>query len=219
MSVPKTMHAVLLKGHGGLEQLEYRTDVPVPLPPPSHVLIRVSASGINNTDINTRIGWYSKSISSDTNSGASKGFEKTETNDASWSGIPLQFPRIQGADCCGYIVSVGEGVDSKRIGERVLVRTMLRQPVDFQPFKCWTFGSECNGGFAQYTVAPAADTWSVKKSNWTDIELASVPCAYSTAEGMIQRAKVNEKDRVLITGASGGVGSAAVQLAKCRVLK
>lgn len=215
--VPKTMHAILLQGHGGFDQLKYCSDVPVPLPPPSHVLIRVSASSLNNTDINTRIGWYSKTISSDTNSGASSGFscDQLDSNDASWSGVPLKFPLIQGADCCGIIVGVGEGVDPSRVGERVIVRTMLRYPVSFNSFECWTFGSECNGGFAQYTVAPSADTYSVK-STLSDIELASIPCAYSTAEGMIQRAKVNDKDRVLITGASGGVGSAAIQLAKCR---
>ena len=67
------MHAVLLTGHGGLDKLEYRTDVPVPIPKPNEVLICVAAAGINNTDINTRIGWYSKSVTSDTNTGGEKG--------------------------------------------------------------------------------------------------------------------------------------------------
>ena len=60
--IPKTMCAVLLTGHGGTEKLKYKTDVPVPEPKPQEVLIRVAAAGINNTDINTRIGWYSKKI-------------------------------------------------------------------------------------------------------------------------------------------------------------
>ena len=46
--------------------------------------------------------------------------------------------------------------------------------------------------------------------------MASLPCAYSTAEGMLQRAKVEKGEHVVIAGASGGVGSAAVQLAKRR---
>jgi NADPH:quinone reductase-like Zn-dependent oxidoreductase len=50
----------------------------------------------------------------------------------------------------------------------------------------------------------------------TDIQLASFPCSYSTAENMLTRASVRTGDRVLVTGASGGVGSAAVQLAKAR---
>ena len=55
--IPKTICSVLLTGHGGPEKLKYKTDVPVPEPKPQEVLIRVAAAGINNTDINTRIGW------------------------------------------------------------------------------------------------------------------------------------------------------------------
>ena len=64
--VPQTMTAVLLTAHGGFDKLEYRTDVPVPQPNPGEVLIEVAAAGINNTDINTRIGWYSKTVTSET---------------------------------------------------------------------------------------------------------------------------------------------------------
>jgi NADPH:quinone reductase-like Zn-dependent oxidoreductase len=57
------MKAVLLKGYGGFDRLEYREDVPVPVPRAGEVLIRVGAAGINNTDINTRTGWYSQVVS------------------------------------------------------------------------------------------------------------------------------------------------------------
>lgn len=213
--LPATMKGVLLTGHGGFEKLEFRTDLPLPKPEAGEVLIRVAAAGVNNTDINTRIGWYSKSISTATESGAATGFDSVQDDDASWSGVPLAFPRIQGADCCGRIVAVGEGVDPARVGERVLVRNMLRSYVDYRPFECWTFGSECDGGFAQFAKAPSRETYKVE-CDWTDIELASVPCAYSTAEGMVHRAQVRSGERVVITGASGGVGSAAIQLAKRR---
>ena len=208
------MAAVLLTAHGGFEALQYRDDVAVPLPRADEVLIKVAAAGINNTDINTRIGWYSKKVGSDTNSGAAAGFDEVDDADASWSGVALEFPRIQGADCCGVIVAVGTEVDPSRVGERVIVRNMLRSYVDYRPFECWTFGSECDGAFAQYTRAPARETWRVD-CDWSDAELASIPCAYSTAENMLQRAAVGS-ERVLVTGASGGVGSAAVQLAKRR---
>jgi hypothetical protein len=66
--VPGYMRAVLLKGHGGTDQLEYREDVPVPLPAAGEVLIRIRAAALNNTDINTRIGWYSKSVTAGTGS-------------------------------------------------------------------------------------------------------------------------------------------------------
>jgi NADPH:quinone reductase-like Zn-dependent oxidoreductase len=209
------MVAVLLTGHGGFDRLEYRDDVAVPVPGPGEVLIRVSAAGINNTDINTRVGWYSKAIKGSTAEGAAAGFVSPQGSDASWSGVPLSFPRIQGADCCGHIIAVGKDVDPRRIGERVIVRNMLRSYVNYRPFDCWTFGSECDGAFAQYTKAPSRETYKVD-CDWSDVELASLPCAYSTAEGMLHRANVRAGDHVVITGASGGVGSAAVQLAKRR---
>jgi NADPH:quinone reductase-like Zn-dependent oxidoreductase len=214
MSLPRTMSAVLLTGHGGLEKLEYRTDVPVPRPGSGEVLIQVAAAGINNTDVNTRIGWYSKAVTSETGEGGTAGFDAVDDVDATWSGRALEFPRIQGADVCGHIVDVGEGVSRQRIGERVLVRNMLRTPVGYRPFECWTFGSECDGGFAQFTIAPSRETYAVR-SDLSDEQLAAVPCAYSTAENMLHRAAVTA-ERVLVTGASGGVGLAAVQLAKRR---
>jgi len=211
--IPEFMTAVLLTGHGGFEALDYREDVPVPKVQSDEVLIRVGAAGVNNTDINTRIAWYSKSVTSDTSAGGAGGFDSAADADGSWSGEALHFPRIQGADCCGRIVAVGDKVDPSRIGERVLVRSIQATAAEGD-FVCQTFGSESDGGFAQY-----AKTWSVQaikiESELSDIELASFPCACSTAEGMLQRAGVGA-DRVLITGASGGVGSAAVQLAKRR---
>jgi len=208
------MAAVLLTGHGGIDTLHYREDVALPVAGSGEVLIRVAAAGVNNTDINTRIGWYSKKVSAATNTGGSDGFDDVDDADATWSGVPMTFPRIQGADCCGRIVAVGDDVDNARIGERVIVRNMLRSYVDYRPFECWTFGSECDGAFAQYAKAPARETFAID-CDWTDAELASIPCAYSTAEGMLHRAALGA-ERVLITGASGGVGSAAVQLAKRR---
>ena len=211
--IPKTMHAVMLKGHGGIDMLVYKTDVEVPLLKSDEVLIRVKASGVNNTDINTRIGWYSKSVTSDTNKGGASGLEDAKKNDSSWSGKPLKFPLIQGADVYGEIVKVGSDISPKRIGESVLVRTMQENPHTSEN-NCWTLGSECNGGFAQYTAVRSSEVFVIN-SDWSDTDLGSIPCAYSTAEGLLQRAKV-EKETVLITGASGGVGSAAIQLAKLR---
>lgn len=211
--IPDKMAAVLLTGHGGVEVLEYRENVPVPVPDASEVLIKVSAAGVNNTDINTRIGWYSKKVGAATSEGGAEGFDEID-DDATWSGVPMAFPRIQGADCCGRIAAVGDGVDPARLGERVIVRNMLRSYVEYRPYECWTFGSECDGAFAQYAKAPARETHKVD-CDWTDAELASIPCAYSTAENMLCRASVGA-EMVLVTGSSGGVGSAAVQLAKRR---
>ena len=211
--IPKTMHAVMLTGHGGIDMLVYKTDVEVPLPKPYEVLIRVKGAGINNTDINTRIGWYSKSVNSDTNEGGTHGLVDAKTKDSSWSGKPLKFPLIQGADVYGEIAKVGSNISPKRIGERVLVRTMQENSFTSEN-SCWTLGSECNGGFAQYTAVRSSEAFVIN-SDWSATDLGSIPCAYSTAEGLMHRAKV-VKETVLITGASGGVGSAAIQLAKLR---
>ena len=208
------MCAVLLTGHGGLDRLEYREDVPVPRPGAGEVLIRVAAAGVNNTDINTRIGWYSRQVNTDSSSGGAGGLASADAADAGWTGAPLRFPRIQGADCCGHIVATGEGVPSGRIGERVIVSPLLRHYRNHRPFECDVLGSEIDGAFAQYTRAPARETWAVD-CGWSDVELASIPCAWSTAENMLHRAALGA-ERVLVTGASGGVGTAAVQLAKRR---
>jgi len=209
--IPKTMSAVLTTGHGGYEVLEYRNDIEVPTPNSDQVLIKVLGAGINNTDINTRTAWYSKSVKGETNANHSQG----EDGDGSWSGEPLEFPIIQGADCYGEIVAVGDNVDAGRIGERVLVRTMQQYAVDYRPYECWTMGSECDGAFAQYMVAFSDESFKIE-SNWSNAELASIPCAYSTAENLLERSDVKEGEVVLITGASGGVGSAAIMLAKRR---
>ena len=213
-AVPSRMTAVLLTGHGGPDVLELRDDVPTPEPGPGEVLIEVAAAGVNNTDINTRIGWYSKKVSAATGEGRARGFDDIDRDDATWTGRPMTFPRIQGADCCGRIVAVGSGVDAGRVGERVIVKTMLRSYAGGGPYECWTFGSECDGAFAQFTKAPALETFCVR-CDWTDAELASIPCSWSTAENMLHRAAAGA-ERVLVTGASGGVGSAAVQLARRR---
>jgi NADPH:quinone reductase-like Zn-dependent oxidoreductase len=207
--LPQTMAAVLTLGHGGYEMLQYRTDVPRPEPQPGEVLIRVGAAAVNNTDINTRIGWYSKSVGGATSEGGA-----SNADDASWSGEPLRFPLIQGADVCGRIVAVGAGVNAERIGQRVIVPTMQPAPGGGK-FDTYTMGSECNGAFAQYVTARASQAYPVK-SSLSDVELASFPCAYSTAENLLHRADVKEGETVFITGASGGVGSAAMQLAKRR---
>ncbi|WP_339645862.1 zinc-binding dehydrogenase [Jannaschia helgolandensis] len=210
MSVlPMTMSGWVLTGHGGPEVLEWRTDLPVPVAGPGEVLIAVRASSVNNTDINTRIGWYSKSVRGATDGNA----VGDDAGDGGWNGA-LSFPRIQGADCCGIVVATGPGVETGRVGERVVTRAMHRVE-NGGPFDIATLGSERDGGFAEYMTARAADACAVHADAITDAELGALPCAYSTAEGMLDRVSLSA-ERVLITGASGGVGLAAVQLARLR---
>ena len=212
LALPERMRAVLLTGNGGFDKLDCRDDELLPRPGPGEVLIRVAAAGVNNTDINTRIGWYSKAVAEATQVGAASGIAGAE-NDG-WSGVAFHFPRIQGADACGRIVAVGEGVAASRIGSRVLVEPVFRAEGAALASAIY-FGSEIDGAFAEYAVAPSRHAHAVDCA-WSDAELASIPCAYSAAENMLTRAGLAAGETVLVTGASGGVGSAAVQLAKRR---
>lgn len=206
--LPETMQGVVLTGHGGLDKLEFREDLTVPSPGPTEVLIRTSACGMNNTDVNTRTGWYSKAVSGPTGRTPSSG-----DGDGSWGG-GLHFPRIQGADPAGRIVAVGSGVDEARVGQRVLVDAWMRDPGG-DLAKAEYLGSERDGGYAQYVVVPSANAHTIE-SELSDVELASFPCSYATAEHMLHRADVAADQWVLVTGASGGVGAALIQLSKRR---
>lgn len=213
MTLPKTMRAMVTMGHGDLDQMVLHADWPCPEPAAGEVLIRVGACGLNNTDVNTRSGWYSKTVTDATTGGA---FEEVGEDDPTWGGAPITFPRIQGADACGEIVAVGTGVDPSRIGERVITDGWLRDAADPDNMdKTGYFGSERDGGFAEYTTTPSRNALAVT-SDLSDAELATFSCSYSTAEGMLTRAQVGPNDTVLIPGASGGVGGALVQLAKRR---
>lgn len=201
MTLPKAMCGVVLTGHGGAEMLDFRSDIPVPHPGPSEVLVRVAAAAVNNTDINTRTGWYSKG--------------DAQASDAGWSGTALSFPRIQGADVCGTIVAVGGNIDRQRVGERVLIEPCLIEANGLTLAEPWYLGSECDGGFAEFTRVASRHAYQIE-SSLSDVELASFPCSYSTAENMLTRSNVTAGETVMVTGASGGVGSAAVQLARAR---
>ncbi|MEL7163910.1 MAG: alcohol dehydrogenase family protein [Pseudomonadota bacterium] len=213
MSIPETMRAMVTVGHGGLDQMVWHEDWPVPVPAAGEVLIRVGACGLNNTDVNTRSGWYSKAVTAPT---TGDGFATVSEEDPTWGAAPIAFPRIQGADVCGEIVAVGSGVDAARVGQRVITDNWLRDPDDPGDMtKTGYFGSERDGGFAEYTTIPSVNAVAIS-SPLSDAELATFSCSYSTAEGMLTRAAVTGADTVLVTGASGGVGGALVQLAKRR---
>jgi NADPH:quinone reductase-like Zn-dependent oxidoreductase len=206
------MKAVVLRGHGGFDRLDY-CDVPVPHPGPDDVLVRVSAAALNNTDINTRVGWYSRSVEQST-AHAALGSGAAPENDGGWSGTPFTFPRIQGADVCGRIVAVGSRVASTRVGERVIVDPVLRSPAGMLR-DIEYLGADRDGAFAEFVSVPAVNAHAVR-CGLTDVELAAVPCAYSAALNMVTRACVRDGEVVLVTGASGGVGSATVQLVRDR---
>ncbi len=210
------MKAVVTTGNGGYEKLVY-CDVPMPIVGAGEVLLQVLAAGVNNTEINTRLGWYSSSVLTGTNN-VSEDTQQSATQklDGGWN-VATPFPFIQGTDCCGRVVDVAPDVDSKLIGARVLVRPCMR-PDGFGSMRNIWMGSDFDGAFAQFVKVPASEIFVVN-SEWSDFELASLPCSYGSAENMLHRAKVGVNDHVLVAGASGGVGSAVLQLAKLRGAK
>lgn len=212
-TIPSTMQAFVLMGHGDMDKLVYHADWPTPSPAPGEVLIRVHACGLNNTDVNTRTAWYSKGVTSGTTGGA---FDSAADTDSTWGGAQVTFPRIQGADMVGTIAAVGDGADASMIGRRVMVDTWLRDWNDpSNSAKCGYLGSEADGGFADYMAIDQRQVHPID-SDLSDAELATFATSWVTAENMLNRAAVGAGDSVLITGASGGVGSALIQLARRR---
>lgn len=207
------MKAIVTTGNGGYDQLVCK-DVPVPDIGPDEVLVRVLAAGVNNTEINTRLGWYSSSVAGSTNdtSAAGEGADLPR-GDGGWNNT-TPFPLIQGTDCCGRVVSVGNEAQGHLMGQRVLIRPCVRER-GFESLDNIWMGSDFDGAFADYVKVRAGEVFPVN-CDWTDAELGTIPCAYGTAENMLHRANVNADDTVLVLGASGGVGSATVQLARRR---
>ena len=200
MTLPAYMSGVLLTGHGGPEALQWSDRIPVPKPGPGEVLVQVLAAGVNATDINTRKGWYAKADNPEA---------------GGWAGV-IHFPRIQGSDLCGRVVALGEGVSEPRLGARVVCPTNQAEPTADNPMAFRAIGSEYDGAFAEFCVVPAEHLYDVSASVLTDIEIGAMPCAYGTAHNLLSRSGVKAGEKVLVTGASGGVGMAAVQLARLR---
>ncbi len=208
-----TMKAVVTIGNGGYDKLQCRV-VPVPTIGPGEVLLQVLAAGVNNTEINTRVGWYSSSVTKATDEAAAAEEQSaTAKADGGWNEA-TPFPFIQGTDCCGRIVAVAPGGDESTIGRRVLVRACMRKS-GFESMENIWMASDFDGAFAQFVKVPVGEVFAVD-CDWSDAELGTIPCAYGTAENMVHRVKVRKGEHVLIAGASGGVGSAALQLAKRR---
>lgn len=205
-TVPTTMAAMLLTGHGGVEKLEYHQEVATPQPKAGEVLVQVTATAKNNTDRKAREGLYPTK-------------DKGDVTSFAMGGTPtLTFPRIQGADVAGRIVAVGEGVDAERIGQRGLLDFNIyadeRRDINLTPDY---YGHGADGGFAEYIAVPADQFYQVANPELHDAELAAMGmCSYQTAYHMMTAASVCAGERVLVSGASGGVGTALIQL--CRIV-
>ncbi len=179
MVTAKTMKALLLRQHGGLDNLELVGDYPVPQVVAGYVVIRVRASSFNFHDLFTVKGM---------------------------PGIKVPLPVIIGLDMAGEIAEVGEGVTGWKPGDRVLVNPVNK--------KKGLMGEMLDGGMAEYCLV-AADQLVAIPEGVDFAQAASLPVAYGTAHRMlITHNTVKKGDKVLVLGASGGVGTGCVMLAK-----
>lgn len=175
----KTMKALLLRKHGGLEGLQVVSDYPVPRATEGHVVIRVRASSFNYHDVFTVKGM---------------------------PGIKVPLPVIPGLDMAGEISEVGPGVTGWKAGDKVLVNPVNK--------KKGLMGEMLDGGMAEYCLV-AADQLVRMPLGVSYEEAASLPVAYGTAHRMlVTHQTVKPGERVLVLGASGGVGTGCVILAK-----
>ena len=193
------MTAAVTLDHGGPEVIDVRTDWPTPRASPGEAVVEVGAAAVNNTDLWSRRGAYGTATDPDAIAG--------------WRGVPLDFPRIQGIDVVGTVVEVGSPAEGQLVGRRVLVDPIIRYQ---DGFPTEIVGSEADGGFAQYHRSAAERLHDVTDSPLSNAQLACLPTAYGTAIGMVNRAGCEAGERVLVTGASGGVGMAAVQILVAR---
>ena len=179
MSAGRTMKALVLKQHGGLDALAVVDDHPRPEITEGHVVIRVRASSFNYHDVFTVRGM---------------------------PGIKVPLPVVIGLDMAGEIVAIGDGVHGWNVGDRVLVNPLNR--------KKGLMGEMLDGGMAEYCRV-SADQLLRMPANVSFEEAASLPVAYGTAHRMlVTHHTVQTGDRVLVLGASGGVGTGCVLLAK-----
>eukprot|EP01135_Chromosphaera_perkinsii_P010255 Nk52_evm1s2081 gene=Nk52_evmTU1s2081 len=246
LPLPSVMRGVQLIATGPEHEqdpstaLVHRQDLPLPClakgapDSPREVLIRVKAAGVNNTDINTRIGWYDNPIDPGDPDAGNEG----STGGYTGKGVPV--PLIQGADLCGVVVRVSHPEqDSPLLGARVIVEpchvTEIPEESSCSNYKnkqkkkrktssssrikkVYTYlGSDIDGAFAQYCKVSSRFVHVINQNcPLSDVQLAAVPCSYSTAANLLHRSRAGEGDAVLITGASGGVGLAAVLIAKLK---
>ena len=188
------MKAVLFHTHGGPEVLEY-VDFATPQPGPGQVLVRLEASALNRMDLWVRAGW---------------------------PGIKLEYPHISGADGAGEVAALGEGVMGWSAGDQVVINPSLHcGQCEFciagQDNLCnkWALlGETVRGTLAEYVVVPARNLYPLP-TGFDAHQAAAAALVFQTAwHSLITRGDLRPGESVLVVGASGGVNTAAIQIAK-----
>lgn len=188
------MKAVLFHTHGGLEVLEY-SDFPTPEPGDGQVLVKLEAAALNRVDLWTRNGW---------------------------PGIKLEYPHIPGSDGAGTVAGLGACVSGWNIGDRVVINSNLGcghcpACIAGQDNRCrdWhLLGETVRGTYAQYVVVPATNLYLIPAGIEPRIAAAAALVFHSAWHSLIVRGGLRAGECVLVVGASGGVNTASIQIAK-----
>jgi len=188
------MKAVLFHTHGGLEVLEY-SDFPTPEPGDGQVLVKLEAAALNRVDLWTRNGW---------------------------PGIKLEYPHIPGSDGAGTVAGLGACVSGWNIGDRVVINSNLGcghcpACIAGQDNRCrdWhLLGETVRGTYAQYVVVPATNLYLIPVDIEPRMAAAAALVFHSAWHSLIVRGGLRAGECVLVVGASGGVNTASIQIAK-----
>jgi NADPH:quinone reductase-like Zn-dependent oxidoreductase len=188
------MKAVLLNKHGGPEILEYG-DFPTPEPGPKEALVRLKAMALNGLDL-----WVLEG----------------------WPGFKIEYPHIIGADGAGEIAALGPQVSDWKLGDRVVINP------NFSCGKCefclagkdnqcqyWALlGEHRRGTFAEFVLVPTQNLYAIP-DGFDERVAAAASMAYHTAwHSLITRGGLQAGEQVLVVGASGGVNTASIDIAK-----
>lgn len=188
------MKAAIFRQHGGPEVIEV-ADVPTPEPGPGQVLVKVHAAALNHLDL-----WARRGL----------------------PGLEFEFPHIGGSDMAGTVEELGDGAEGPDVGARVLVNPSLwcghcewcRKGEESLCESYRIIGEHLHGGFAEFAAVPARNVLPIPDDLAFE-DAAAVPLVYQTAwRGMISRGRLRPGETVLVTGGSGGVSTAAIQIAK-----
>jgi len=178
--------AAYIEAHGGLENIRHG-ELPDPSPGPGEVVVRVRACGLNHLDLFVLSGM---------------------------PGLPVEMPRIPGGDVAGEVAALGADVTGFEIGQRVLIDPEFGRGVDAHLNRNLVLGEHFNGGLCEYIAAPVANLLLLADEVSFEVA-AAIPVAYGTAWRMMtRRGHVSVNEKLLVLGASGGVGTACVQIGR-----
>jgi NADPH:quinone reductase-like Zn-dependent oxidoreductase len=191
------LRALTISAHGGIDKLEYRSDVAVPEPGAGAVRVRIHAAALNHLDVFTLAGL---------------------------PGINIQPPWVMGADGAGVIDKVGSGVTGVKEGDRVTINPGLSdRTCEYckagEQSLCVKFrllGEHAPGTFADYIVVPKENVRRIPENISFETAAAATLVNLTAWRMLVTRAKVSPEDDVLIWGIGGGVAQAAMRIAKAR---